>query len=212
MIIGLGVLCSVFAFFWTALLTTTNESELQFIGDARVRRRNPSAYTTLLRKCGGALIGTNIWKKQHLTSSFSDYVTTADEAFLWLCLDTYLPIYNRNDIGDINPTHGGILMVSNKDSGSESSLTPSSPTSDEEAVFNTRQTSPTANGNRCGWTKEGIMRYNRYFSEISQERRSDTTFDAFFLKQCQENATPAQSKTVSKNNERPMLAFNCLLE
>ena len=209
MIICLGILCSVFAFFWSALLENSNESELQFIVDARVRRRNPSAYTTLLRRYGGALIGINIWKKQHLTSSFSDYVTTADEAFLWLCLDTYLPIYNRNDIGDINPTDGDILMVSNKDSGSDSSLTPTSPTSDKEAVFNTRQTSPTANGNRYGWTKEGILRYNRYFRSIAEEREHDTTFDAFFLKKCQENATPAQTKYVSKQHETPTFAFNC---
>ena len=189
-----------------------NESTLQFIAAARERRRNQKAYTTLLRAYGGALVGINVWKKQHLTSSFSEYVTIADEAFLWLCLDTYLPIYNRNDIGSINPTDGAILMVSNKDSGSNISVTPSKPTVSEDAVSNTRQTSPTANGNRYGWTKEGIMRYNRYFASIAQERRSDTTFDTFFLQQCQEHATPAQTKTVSKNQETPTFAFNCLLE
>ena len=187
------------------MLKDANESSLQFIAEARERRSNELAYATLLQAYGGALVGINLWKKQHLTSSFSEYVTIADEAFLWLCLDTYLPIYNRNDIGDINPTEGGILMVSNKDSGLDNPATPVR----EKDVVNTRKTSPTANGNRYGWTKEGILRYNHYFSQITQERSRDTTFDAYFLKKCQENATPAQTKYVSKQHETPTFAFNC---
>ena len=195
-----------------ALLQDADESSLQFIAEARVRRQNQSAYATLLQAYGGALVGVNIWKKKHLTSPFSEYVTIADEAFLWLCLDTYLPIYNRNDIGDINPTDGGILMVSNKDTGCEKIATPLKPTVSQTPVSNTRQTSPTANGNRYGWTKEGILRYNRYFQSISHERRENTTFDTFFLQQCQKDATPARTKTLSKTQETPMVAFNCLLE
>ena len=192
------------------MLKDSNESSLQFIAEARERRRNKLAYATLLQAYGGALVGINLWKKQHLTSSFSEYVTIADEAFLWLCLDTYLPIYNRNDIGAINPTGGAILMVSNKDSGLDNPGTPVRPNVSEKDLTNTRKTSPTANGNRYGWTKEGIMRYNHYFRRISEERSDDTTFDTFFLKKCQENATPAQTKHVSKQQEIPTFAFNCL--
>ena len=89
-------------------------------------------YAKLMKAYGGALIVINDWKKKHLTESFSHYVTVADEAFLWLCLDTYLPIYNPTDVDCINPTDGHILMVSNKDTGvSKNSATPLTPTGND---------------------------------------------------------------------------------
>ena len=108
-----------------ALVTerTENRTSLTYIADARERRKDLQAYTKLLMAYGGALVGINDWKKQHLTASFSKYVTIADEAFLWLCLDTYLPLYNPTNIDSINPTDGHILMVSNKDSGFDNSAT-----------------------------------------------------------------------------------------
>ena len=195
-----------------ALLTarTENRTLLTYISDARERRKDLQAYTKLLMAYGGALVGINDWKKQHLTASFSKYVTIADEAFLWLCLDTYLPLYNPTNIDSINPTDGHILMVSNKDSGLDNSATPLTPTSNDSIKTKTRNTSPTANGNRYGWTKEGILRYNRYFTAIEQERKVHTNFDAYFLKECQANATPAQTTTAQKIQETPTFALNCL--
>ena len=188
----------------------TNDNSLEFIAEARERRRQPRAYAKLMKAYGGALIGINDWKKKHLTESFSHYVTVADEAFLWLCLDTYLPIYNPVDVDCINPTDGHILMVSNKDTGvSKNSATPLTPTGNDGITQKTPKTSPTANGNRYGWTKDGILQHNQYFKAIERERKEITNFDAHFLKECQQNANTMQS-TAQQIRETPTLALNCL--
>ncbi len=191
---------------------TKNNTSLVFIADARERRRNVTAYSKLMMIYGGALIGIKDWKAKHLTASFSQYVTVADEAFLWLCLDTYLPIYNMGNIGDINPNDGQVLMMSHKDTGNDNSATPSTPTGNTGTTKQKFNTSPTATGNRYGWTKEGIMRYNHYFRAITQERKEFNNFDAYFLEVCQANATPLQTPRSQQNKELPALACNCLAE
>ncbi len=189
-----------------------NNTSLAYIADARERRRNVTAYTKLLKIYGGAIIGIKEWKTKHLIASFSEYVTVADEAFLWLCLDTYLPIYNIGNIDEINPTDGQILMVSHKDTGNYNSTTPSTPNGNTGTTKQKLNTSPTATGNRYGWTKEGILRYNHYFRAIAQERKEFNNFDAHFIQECLANASPIQTSMSHQKKVLPTLACNCLDE
>ena len=170
------------------------ETVLELLPRARQRREHADAYMKLLFRYGGALIGKKKWKTSCLTKSLSEYLTTADEAFLWLCIDTYLPIYNPQNIHDTNREVQQTLMVSN------------------HAMANNKENmvSKTANGNRYGWTTAGIQEYNKYCHEIVHERHEyGKTFDDAFLTHCQEHTSPTK-KTVARPRTPPIQAWNCL--
>ena len=113
---------------------------LQLFPLARERRINEQECMQMLFRYGGALIGKKKWKTNCLTKKFSDYVTTADEAFLWLCLDTYLPICNPDNVRNANREIQQTFMISNQ----------------ELERNKENNVAKTANGNRYGWTAEAI--------------------------------------------------------
>ena len=171
------------------------EPLLSLLAKARERRQNANEYMKLLFKYGGALIGKKKWKTNSLTKRFSDYVTIADEAFLWLCIDTYLPLYNPNNKHKANPEKQMILMVSNH----------------ATADTNKHTEKPrTASGNRYGWTTAGIQEFNKYCEAISAERRmSSNKFEDDFLTHCQANTLP-KNKTNTGPKKPQIKAWNCL--
>ena len=167
---------------------------LQLFPLARERRMNEQECMQMLFRHGGALIGKKKWKTNCLTKKFSDYVTTADEAFLWLCLDTYLPICNPDNVRNANREIQQTFMISNQDL--------------ERNKEN--NVAKTANGNRYGWTAEAIRTHNRCCQAILRER--DTCgkgFDAAFLQHCQEHIVPPK-RTVVREKTPPIKAWNCL--
>ena len=97
----------------SGIVAESNPQEwLDLIDEARARRSAAPAYCQLLHTYGSALVGKKTWKKKHLIEHFSDYVSVADEAFLWLCLDTYLPRWNRNEVDKTNDET--VLILSQK--------------------------------------------------------------------------------------------------
>ena len=170
------------------------EPLLSLLDKARERRQNAEEYMKLLFRYGGALIGKKKWKTNSLTKRFSDYVTIADEAFLWLCIDTYLPVYNRVDKYNANPAVKRILMVSNQ--ATENNKDKAKPR--------------TASGNRYGWTTAGIQEFNKYCEAIADERTmSSNKFEDDFLEYCQTNTLP-QHRPNTGPKTPPIKAWNCL--
>ena len=170
------------------------ETVLELLPRARKRREHADAYMKLLFRYGGAVIGKKKWKTSCLTKSLSEYLTTADEAFLWLCIDTYLPIYNELNINNSNREFQQTLMVSNN------------------AIANNKEkmVSKAANGNRFGWTTAGIQECNKYCHEILRERREyGKPFDDAFLTHCQEHTSPTKNN-VARPRTPPIKAWNCL--
>ena len=165
------------------------------LAEARERRQNASKYMKLLFEYGGALIGKKKWKTNSLTKHFSDYVTVTDEAFLWLCIDTYLPLYNPADKHKANPEIKRILMVSNHAT---------------DMLDKATEKPKTASGNRYGWTTMGIQLFNKYCEDIMEERRmSSNQFDDDFLTYCQTNTLP-HKRTAAEQKKTPIKAWNCL--
>jgi len=171
---------------------------LELICNARRRRyAHGDEYNELLHRYGGALIGKKKWKTNCLTHRFSDYTTVADEAFLWLCLDTHLPVYNPSNIGNANSVQKKQMMVSVKKNKQANDL-------------ENKENVTTANGNRFGWTHDAINKYNKYFKSIAEEREAmSETFDEAFVRYCNDKASNKDSASTTVRKEI-VTACHCL--
>ena len=165
---------------------------IDLLDEARGRRAAAPAYCKVLYQYGSALVGKRTWKKKHLVAHFSDYVSVADEAFLWLCLDTYLPRWNKGNNERNGQDNEQVLVLSQK------------------FLKDKGHNVKTANGNRCGWTREGIDKFNYYFGQIRHERqRHNRAFDVSFKTYCQEVASTRRVVARRVEDNYPT-AYNCL--
>ena len=163
------------------------------------RRLQAHAYTWLLEKYGPAIVGKRTWRTKHHKVKFSKLATVADEAFMWLCIETYSP-------------HGRIAHVA----ASTSPLMMSPPTranKDKSSSLRVMtQTSNTRKG-RCGWTNEGINLYNFHFKAIQLDRsKYGDDFDTAMMEHFQETIDSKKGRNQMDGTiaAEEVIALNCL--
>jgi hypothetical protein len=117
-----------------------------------------AAYVELLDCLARAVVGRTVYMKNRTTTPLSEWFSYTDEAFLLLCLESYVPKWNR--------------AWARQQEGQNVAAA-----ADEEDARYTGK----AKGTKLGWTDEGKERMNALMIDVARDRQANGThFDIIF--------------------------------
>jgi len=122
-------------------------------------RRNASraAYIELIDCLARAVVGRKVYMDNRMTKPLSEWFTYTDEAFLLLCLESYVPKWNR--------------AWARQEEGQQNLAAV-----DEDARYTGK-----TKGTKLGWTKDGLERMNALMIDVARDRQANGAhFDNIF--------------------------------
>ena len=120
------------------------------------------AYDVLLDCLVRAVVGRKVYMSNRMTKPLSEWFTYTDEAFLLLCLESYVPKWNR-------------AWSRKREEGLHTGVT----TVAEDAKYTGK-----GKGTKLGWTKAGLERMNALMIDVARDRhRYGAGFDNMVLKE-----------------------------
>jgi hypothetical protein len=119
-----------------------------------------AAYMELVDCLARAVVGRKVYMESRMTKPLSEWFTCTDEAFLLLCLESYVPKWNRAWAQQQQQPEGA----------------PEQNVEYEDARYTGR-----TKGTKLGWTKEGLERMNALMIDVVRDRQANGThFDNIF--------------------------------
>jgi hypothetical protein len=119
-----------------------------------------AAYIELLDCLARAVVGRKRYMENRTTTPLSEWFTYTDEAFLLLCLESYVPKWNR-------------AWARQQQQGQQQNVT----AADEEDARYTGK----SKGLKRGWTDEGKERMNALLIDVARDRQANgENFDIIF--------------------------------
>jgi hypothetical protein len=122
-------------------------------------RRNASraAYVELIDCLARAVVGRKVYMDNRMTKPLSEWFTYTDEAFLLLCLESYVPKWNR--------------AWARQEEGQQNLAAV-----DEDARYTGK-----TKGTKLGWTKDGLECMNALMIDVARDRQANGAhFDNIF--------------------------------
>ncbi len=169
------------------LAVTNREFRLQNIKGMRRIQSRP-AYLELVYCLARAVVGRKVYIENRMTQPLSEWFTLTDEAFLLLCLESYVPKWNRawtqQDSLAVPPA------AARQQEGEQNE-------GNEEAKYTGR-----SRGTKRSWSKEGLQRYNALMvDEYCDREKNGTNFDDIFREEMikrygkqNDNTNPARGR------------------
>ena len=169
------------------LAVTNREFRLQNIKGLRRIQSRP-AYLELVDCLARAVVGRKVYIEKRMTQPLSEWFTLTDEAFLLLCLESYVPKWNRAW------TQQASLAVppaaARRQEGEQKE-------GNDEAKYTGR-----SRGTKRSWSKEGLQRYNALMVDVYCDReKNGTNFDDIFREEMikrygkqNDNTNPARGR------------------
>ena len=114
-------------------------------------RRNASraAYVELIDCLARAVVGRKVYMDNRMTKPLSEWFTYTDEAFLLLCLESYVPKWNR--------------AWARQEEGKQNLAVV-----DEDARYTGK-----TKGTQLGWTKDGLDCMNALMIDVARDRQAN---------------------------------------
>jgi hypothetical protein len=157
------------------------------------RSASRAAYIELLDCLVRAVVGRKRYVENRMTKPLSEWFTYTDEAFLLLCLESYVPKWNR-------------AWVRQQQEGQENMTA-----ADEEDARYTGK----AKGLKRGWTDEGKERMNALLVDVARDRQANgENFDIMFKDEMIRKYTKEDTRNPGGNDEelapenRVVLVYN----
>ena len=104
-----------------------------------------AAYIKLIDCLARAVVGRKVYMENRMATPLSEWFTYTDEAFLLLCLESYVPKWNRT--------------WAQQEEGQRNVAA-----ADEDARYTGK-----TKGTKLGWTKEGLERMNALMIDVARD-------------------------------------------
>ena len=130
-----------------------------------MRKIKTKAYVQLLDCLGRAVVGRKVYIENRMNRPLSEWFTLTDEAFLLLCLESYVDKWNR-EWAQAPPADAAPQQQ--QDGGQE--------VDNDEARYTGR-----SQGTKRSWSKEGLERFNGLMVDVFRDRQvNGAKFDVIF--------------------------------
>jgi hypothetical protein len=106
-----------------------------------------AAYMELLDCLARAVVGRKVYMESRMTKPLSEWFTYTDEAFLLLCLESYVPKWNRAWAQQRQQQEG-----------------------EQNVEYEDARYTGKTKGTKLGWTKEGLERMNALMIDVVRDR------------------------------------------
>jgi hypothetical protein len=156
---------TLFLFTTDNILEVTNqEFRLESITGMR-SIASRAAYIELLDCLARSVVGRKVYMDNRMTKPLSEWFSYTDEAFLLVCLESYVPKWNR------------AWARRQREGGQQQNAAAAE---DEEQDEDARYTGK-AKGTKLGWTDEGKERMNALMIDVARDRQANGPhFDIIF--------------------------------
>ena len=156
------------------LAVTNREFVLQNVMGMRTIQSRP-AYIELLDCLVRSVVGRKVYVDNRLTKPLSVWFTLTDEAFLLLCLESYVPKWNRAWALASQPPVAAPaqepLAQEQQEEGAEQQQR-----DEDDARYTGR-----SRGTKRSWSREGLERFNALMIDVYRDRQTNGThFDNIF--------------------------------
>ena len=144
-----------------------------------------------------AVVGRKVYIDSRMTKPLSEWFTLTDEAFLLLCLESYVPKWNRGWAKSSRaPVAAAAAAAERQQEEGEQTV------GDEDALYTGK-----SRGTKRSWSKDGLERFNGLMIDVYRDRKANgANFDNIFreemIKGSMANKTTPQIQYEGKTSKR----------
>lgn len=114
-----------------------------------------------------AVVGRKVYIDSRMTKPLSEWFTLTDEAFLLLCLESYVPKWNREWA---QSSCAPVAAAARQQEEGEQTV------GDEDALYTGK-----SRGTKRSWSKDGLERFNGLMIDVYRDRQANgANFDNIF--------------------------------
>ncbi|KAI2505583.1 hypothetical protein MHU86_8825 [Fragilaria crotonensis] len=126
------------------------------------------AYVELLDCLARAVVGRKVYVDNRMTKPLSEWFTLTDEAFLLLCLESYVPKWNREWAQSSRAPIAAAAAAERQQEGEQKEG------DGEDALYTGR-----SRGTKRSWSKDGLERFNGLMIDVYRQANG-ANFDNIF--------------------------------
>ena len=142
------------------LAVTNREFRLRSImGTRSIQSR--SAYVELLDCVVRAVVGRKVYIDSRMTKPLSEWFTLTDKAVLFLCLESYVPKWNREWAQSSRAPVAAAAAAARQQKGEQK-------VGDEDALYTGK-----SRGTKRSWSKDGLERFNGLMIDVYRDRQAN---------------------------------------
>ena len=153
-----------------------NETQREFhLPSIRGMKRIASlpAYIELLNCLVRAMVGKKVYVKNRMTKPLSEWFTRTDEAFLLLCLESYVGKWNQEWM------RANLVLAAPPQPPQQQEGEQKQGEDCKEALYTGR-----SQGTKCSWSNEGLEHFNALMVDVYRDRQENgTSFDFVFIEE-----------------------------